>query len=203
LFFLFSFSISIHVLNESQAGRTLAIDRGGPETAAILGVEEWIERAKDESEGRIDVIVICLGTNDIQKSFAARETSPGEEGAITEILPRVFRSAPDARVIIATPPPVYDSDNRALAKPPIGFAIDSRWTGAGNRLKRFEKAISVRVGETKAVLLNLSGGFQISPCDAVERDGVHLNLRGQKEVARIVAFAIRPMLQLPAPRPTQ
>ena len=168
---------------EARGGRTLFVDRGGPETFALGGVRHWIQRARPEGADPLDAIVLALGTNDLQSAFAARWPSADRMGASLDVIVEAVRSeAPGASLWLATPPPICD-------RPPER-AVDRRWRGATARQDGLERAIEAAGRRHRIAVVNLRREFAVAPCDAVEADGVHLGSEGHAEVARLVSRAL-------------
>ena len=172
--------------NESRGGRTLGIDRGGPQTYAAGGIDQWLTETQDAAGKAVDAIIVCLGTNDIQTAFADR--SPSIEASVEGIraVIRTIRArSVETPIWIVSPPPVCDRPDRP---------IDARWRGAAVRLPSFSKVLHSISMEEGAHFVDLIEGFQVPVCSAVASDGVHLNQYGHAEVARLIAEAMRAVM---------
>lgn len=185
----------VRVVNASRAGRTLAIDRGGSATAAHLGLEEWLEAALADTDGTMDLVVIALGTNDVQGRFA-----PGPFGTtgywerVDGLLARVARLGPVAGVLITSPPPICAPEGSPSEVDEAEAHPDPRWMGAEGRLRALNAHLEATSARLGLGYLDLTSAFALPVCRHVAPDGVHLDARGHEEIARIVGRSIETSL---------
>lgn len=179
--------LPVRLFNDSRPGRTWAIDRGGFETAAHLGMGRFVARIADETDGQLDFVVLCLGTNDAQRRFGGREFGSSVHLAgIGAALDAASAAAPGATLVVVTPPPVCPgrTDARADAD------ADARWQGAEPRIERLADHLAEQAALRGAILIDATVDLGIPPCDAVGADGVHLSDGGHAAMADLVLPAL-------------
>ena len=164
------------IINNSKSGRTIGFDNLGQEDLnALRQIDTHLASAeKAIGKGRYDYIVVCLGTNDTKKEFAARE----KEVIVNfdKLLSRIegHKVARRAKLIFVTPPPMGTRN------------IAEKYIGGNERLSRLVpafRAIATRRGfEVIDVYHPLLGVFEdYAP------DGVHMVAEGQKIIASRIA----------------
>jgi lysophospholipase L1-like esterase len=179
----------VRLHNHSEGGRTLSIDRGGPQTFAVRGISSWLAEALGQSDGRIDAIVVALGTNDLQSRFATEAPDVDRVArSLGSVLTTIRREAPGSRVWVASPPP--------LSACPPSSRIDPRWLGAPLRQSAFERDLKMASLAAGAAFVSLRASFRVPICSTLHSDGVHLNEIGHGETARILGEAMEVHLDL-------
>ena len=168
------------VWSESRAGRTLAIDRGSWDTAGILGLSRWLERASASApDGEVEHLVMALGTNDVQLRFA--DTAFGTEAywdAVRSLVSALQHV--DVEVSLMLPLPVcgpFIEDAQS----------EGKWLGAENRLSELRLGLTAEAERAGLPVVEWSDEMHRGVCGLVEPDGVHLNVRGHEAASRAVA----------------
>lgn len=169
----------VRLHNQSRRGRTLVHDRGGPETFAVAGVATWISRAIAESDGSVELVILVLGTNDLQVEFRGADFTGSTFGSdLASMLERIVTSAPEARTVLATPPPFCDRPDRT---------VDARWSGASEVRGDLDDAIRMAAERAGAGFVDLGTLLRPRACELLAPDGVHLNRLGHAAVAALLA----------------
>jgi len=184
----------VRILNESLAGRTLAIERGFAGSAASISIEHWIEDAINRSDGNLEIVLICLGTNDVQARFAdGTFASESYLLSIRSLLERASAAAPESRLVVVTPPPICRGSDEpdSSSNGPQSYR-DPRWRGAYVRMLLLTKVLREAAQILGIDLIEMSPPADLDPCEMVGADGVHLNARGQQAVAEAIAQSLSP-----------
>ncbi len=168
---------------EARPGRTWAVARGGETTWAVGGIRAWVDAVLRDSDGRLDLVVFALGTNDLQAQFAGGEPIVSRtRRAIARSLAVVRDGNPEVRIVLVAPPPLCDEAP--------GREIDAGWTGALGRRSAVDEALREAARTAGAIYVARDGLEGVSACTLTRADGVHLVEPGHARYADRVAVAI-------------
>lgn len=175
--------VSIRVQNESRAGRTLLVDRGDSDLSASRGIDDLIRRTRRQTNGEIETIVLCLGTNDLQAQFKPSERSIHDRIPLIEaVIESIHLAEPSARIWILSPPPFCQT-----GLGPETEQVDRRWQGATALHAAYSNALREAAQNSSAEYIDLADEFPVPACSTLQDDGVHLNAKGHLRLARIVS----------------
>ncbi|MDB4584197.1 GDSL-type esterase/lipase family protein, partial [Draconibacterium sp.] len=163
------------IINTSVSGNTIGFDNLNSTRLNTLEMLDSYLQKGIEDAGRIDYVVILLGTNDCKAIFADRlkEIPENFKQLITSIQKsEKFEKTPE--IIVVSPPP-YGPDEVLLEKYKCGA-----------------KRVSFLTAEFKKVAQKMNVEFidihtPLQPVfDVLSPDGVHLSEEGQKIIAKMI-----------------
>ena len=168
------------IVNTCVPGNTIAYDNLEKESLNTMrNIHTYLDKGKSEM-GRIDQIVIMLGTNDCKAVFS--ETAgkvPGNLDALLKEIkadPAYLASKPD--ILIVSPPPMWQ-DEKLLPKYYGGCECVANLNAA---FRKVAKKNDCSYLDVHSILL--------PRFDSLAVDGVHLNAEGQmiiaKEIERVL-----------------
>lgn len=164
------------IVNTAVSGNTIGFDNlGRTELNTLRNIETYLRRGIEEM-GRIDAIIINLGTNDCKAVFDDRiaEVAENLDRLLATIKDYFGRSGQTSEVVVVSPPP-YGPEEMLIEK----------YRGAGVRMARL-------VPELEEVALRYGAGFvdvyhKLLPViEYLTSDGVHLTAEGQKLAALMI-----------------
>ncbi|GGK27830.1 hypothetical protein GCM10007962_22640 [Yeosuana aromativorans] len=165
-----------HLFNTSRPGNTIGFDNNGRvELNTLKNLDHYLKTAQD-SLGRIDYVIMMLGTNDAKYVFKDRqnEVVSNMKLLITQINNYNFSFKTKPHIIIMSPPP-YGSDNTLAKKYQGGLKRVKRITGNFKKIARTCNCDFVNVYEALKNVFN-----------QYTKDGVHLEKEGQNVIANLV-----------------
>ena len=155
------------MLNEGLDGRTAGFDAGELNGLEILPRVLF-------AHAPVDWLLLMLGTND--QKFGYGPPTPCD---IVDVLGRLVSlataAAPSLQVMLLTPPP-------------MGRILNAELRGAHSRLAETAAGIKQLAADRRLPCVDLHAALDAAR--HLNRDGVHLNKRGRRAVAR----AVLPML---------
>jgi lysophospholipase L1-like esterase len=170
------------IVNTAVSGNTIGFDNLDREQLNTLrNIDAYIERGVDEM-GRIDAIVISLGTNDCKAVFADQlpEVPRNLDRLLTAIKENAHFTDQFPRVYVVSPPP-YGPEEKLIEK----------YRGAGERLARLAPELEKITRRHGFVFINTYQKL-LPIIDYLSVDGVHLTVEGQKLTALMIEEALVP-----------
>lgn len=158
------------IINTSVSGNTIGFDNQGQ---ARLNTLKNIEQYLQKASGKIDQIVIMLGTNDCKAEFADRlpEVSKNLDRLIKTIKEYYGQLTQTPSILIVSPPP-YGRDEQLLEK----------YRGASKRVKILRDEFAEIAKANAVSYIDIQTPLQ-PYFEYVSPDGVHLNKHGQYWIA--------------------
>lgn len=169
------------ITNTAVSGNTIGFDNLEREQLNTLrNIDAYIERAVEEM-GRIDAIVINLGTNDCKAVFKEQlsEVPRNLDRLLTAIKGNTHFSDKFPRVYVVSPPP-YGPEEKLIEK----------YRGAGERLARLVPELEKITRRHGFVFINTYQKL-LPVIDYLSVDGVHLTVEGQKLTALMIEEAMQ------------
>ncbi|WP_339918176.1 sialate O-acetylesterase [Yeosuana marina] len=163
-----------NIFNTSRPGNTIGFDNNGRvELNTLKNLDYYLKTAQD-SLGRIDYVIMMLGTNDAKYVFKDRqdEVVSNMKLLITRINNYNFKSKP--HIIIMSPPP-YGSDN----------ILAEKYQGGLKRVKRIARNFKKVAKTYDCDFVNVYKALK-DVFNRYTKDGVHLEKEGQKAIANLV-----------------
>lgn len=179
-----STSAPIRLINQSQPGRALAVDRGGIGSTALHEIEDWLASARSEGDGRIEVVLLALGTNDVQdglvaEPFPTREYASDADG----VFRRLRSAAPESEIIVLTPPPLCSESVLPRGATSERGRVDQRWRGAHSRMTALRHLLEELARAHQMITVNGKSAVPAVDCAGLTEDGVHLDAAGHRQLA--------------------
>ncbi|WP_428741687.1 SGNH/GDSL hydrolase family protein [Tenacibaculum sp.] len=165
-----------NIFNTSRPGNTIGFDNlDRVELNTLKNLDHYLKTAQD-SLGRIDYVIMMLGTNDAKFVFKDRqnEVVSNMKLLITKIKNYNYNFKTKPHIIIMSPPP-YGSDNILAEKYQGGFKRVKRIT---RNLKKIARTYDCDFVNIYKALKNVFNQYT--------KDGVHLEAEGQKAIAALV-----------------
>lgn len=161
--------------NLAISGNTIGFNNSGQDTLNTLrNIKSYINRAKSDL-GKIDKVLILLGTNDCKAVFSSQfdEITPNFQKLLTSIKSE-FKPDSIPQIIIISSPPIA-KDNR----------LADKYKGGNARLKKLIPMLK------KTALLNHLQYIELNKKlknkgNTMTTDGVHFNEEGYKLIANII-----------------
>jgi len=165
---------SDQIVNTCISGNTIGFDNNGQ---ARLNTLKNLDRYLEQAQGRIDAVIILLGTNDAKAEFDSRLAEVPAN--LEKLIGRIKQAGISERQILVASPPPYGRDEQLLPK----------YHGAARRVKALREKFAVVARNQGVHFIDLQ-----RPLDAVfpylSHDGVHLTREGQVIVARVLSEAL-------------
>jgi lysophospholipase L1-like esterase/dienelactone hydrolase len=172
-----SLNFSDFIVNTSVSGNTIGFDNNGrKELNTLRNVDGYLESAVSELNG-LDKIIIMLGTNDCKAVFdkELKDVPKNLRKLIKKIKSHDLYIKHKPTLYVVSPPPSWSDDK--MKEKYHGSAKDIEWL-----FPRF-KEISEKEGctfiDTYSTLL--------PQWDNLTADGIHLTLKGQVLIAKIIS----------------
>ncbi|XOV91282.1 MAG: GDSL-type esterase/lipase family protein [Bacteroidota bacterium] len=163
------------VINESISGNTIGFDNNGNLSLnTVRNIEDYLHK-HDLSKGRLDKIVILLGTNDCKAVFKDRmdEVPVNYQKILNKIMDYyIGYTVPD--IIMVSPPP-YGDDEMLIEK----------YKGAGDRVLALNKKFSSLARKNNIKYLDIYTPL-VGVFYSITRDGVHVIPSGQNVIAQMI-----------------
>lgn len=164
------------IFNISISGNTIGFNNNSQRSLNTLSnIGSYMEKAYTRL-GKIDRIIIMLGTNDCKAVFSdSLSVVPGNMKSIIDEIKKTAKLHRNKPVIyIVTPPPFGDND-----------MLTEKYKGGMDRVSLLNKQLELIAKEESAVFINtcqiLSPVFK-----QLTSDSVHLNADGQRMIALII-----------------
>lgn len=167
------------IYNTCISGNTIGFDNGWKALNTLRNIDQYLEKAS-EKLGRIDKIVIMLGTNDCKAIYddSLKLVPENFEKLLTKIKAHpAFRQFKPELYFISPPP--YASKEKLIEKY-WGGSEDLEWLFP--RFQKVAKENEVHFIDTYHRLIPL--------WDYLSSDGIHLNIEGQKILAQMISEGI-------------
>lgn len=164
------------IYNTSRPGNTIGFDNlGRPALNTLKNLDGYLESSQD-SLGRIDYVVIMLGTNDAKYIFKDRqnEVISNMRVLITRIKNYSFKLDVKPQIILMSPPP-YGNDK----------ILEKKYKGGEKRVKHIAKKYNRLAKENNCDFVNVHKEIK-HLFKQHSKDGVHLDIEGQKAIAALV-----------------
>lgn len=177
------------VITAAAEGRTV-----GQGTGELNGLEQITPAL--QAAGRLDEVVLLLGTNDVQGHLWEEGGGPNGFGARLE---RLIVAVRGYRPNGAAPPQVT-----LVTPPPVGSKLEARYdtptmyAGANQRIAALLPRYHLLTIAHRTRVVNLFANLLQDVDQVVTADGVHLNAEGQKRLAEAVAAVFKDK-EVPAP----
>lgn len=164
------------IFNISISGNTIGFDNNGRRSLNTLkNIRGYMEKAFS-SMGKIDKIVIMLGTNDCKAVF--RDSLDVATDNMRKLISEIKIFARDHKfkteIYIVSPPPFGPDE-----------MLEEKYKGGMERVKWLNKKLELVAAREKSIFIN--------SCDILQpvfrmltSDGVHLNAEGQRMIALII-----------------
>ena len=161
--------------NLSISGNTIGFKNLGRDTLNTLyNIQSYIRRGKNEL-GRIDKILIMLGTNDCKSSFKdSLSISTYSFERILKITKQEFDESTQVEIIFITPPP-FDSEGE----------LSDKYSGANKRLRILIPKL-LEIAKNKKIKQIDLNKFLGKKARHNIIDGVHYNSEGYMHIAKII-----------------
>lgn len=162
--------------NTSIPGNTIGFDNLEKfELNTLKNLNNYLQSAQD-SLGRLDYVLIMLGTNDAKYIFKDRqdEVIPNMEKLISQINNFDFKYEGKPKIIIMSPPP-YGKNNK----------LEKKYIDGGKRVKRLAKNLNKLAKDYNCGFVNVYKGLK-HVFNNYSKDGIHLDELGQKAIASLV-----------------
>jgi polygalacturonase/Tol biopolymer transport system component len=172
-----------NVINISQSGRTIGFDNNGNEKLnALKNIDQYFEQAQQIlGDGKLDVLIICLGTNDAKKVFADRQKEVPVNFA--ELLDRAAAFVADGELFSPSGKPIF------VTPPPMGTKnMDEKYDGGSKRLSKYVKQLTEIAIEKGFYAVDIYYSLK-KVFAGYAADGVHMDAEGQKTVAELIINA--------------
>ena len=164
------------IFNISISGNTIGFNNNGQRSLNTLSnIGSYMEKAYT-SLGKIDRIIIMLGTNDCKSVFRdSLSVVPGNMRSIINEIKKIAKLHRNKPVIYIVSPPPFGPDEM----------LGEKYKGGMDRVSLLNKQLEIISKEESVIFINtcqiLSPVFkQLTP------DGVHLNADGQRMIALII-----------------
>jgi lysophospholipase L1-like esterase len=169
---------AVYVVEEGLNGRTTAFEdpyRSGRHGLAALPIQL-------DTHAPLDAVVIMLGTNDlfVPGDLSAFHAARGVRAMVELIRARVPVTGNVPAILVVAPPPFG----------PIG-PWEAESPHAQEASERFGEAFRRMADELDVPLVDLAEHVRSSP-----RDGIHFEVADHAVIGRVVAEALRPLLEL-------
>ena len=172
------------VIAEGLPGRTTVFD--DPVHGEHLNGRRLL-RACLESHKPVDVLVVLLGTNDLQSRFSASAWEIAQGAGVLLELAAQSGCGPGGRApqpILIAPPPTRVTGLGALA--------EDLFKGADAKSRRFDAAFSAVAAERGVTYLNAGDVIESSPVD-----GVHWSPVAHNAIGRVIAALVASLTTSP------
>jgi lysophospholipase L1-like esterase len=164
------------IFNISISGNTIGFNNNGQRSLNTLSnIGSYMEKAYARL-GKIDRIIIMLGTNDCKAVFRdSVSVVPGNMRSMIGEIKKIVKLHRNKPVIYIVSPPPFGPDEM----------LGEKYKGGMDRVSLLNKQLELISKEESAVFIN---SFQIlSPVfKQLTTDGVHLNADGQRMIALII-----------------
>jgi lysophospholipase L1-like esterase len=164
------------IFNISISGNTIGFNNNGRSSLNTLSnIRSHMDQAY-ERLGKIDRIIIMLGTNDCKAVFRdSLSVVPGNMRRMIIEIKKIARLHKNKPVIYIVSPPPFGPDD----------VVGEKYAGGMDRVSLLNEQLKIIVKEESAIFINtcqiLAPVFQqLTP------DGVHLNADGQRMIALII-----------------
>ena len=172
------------IFNTSRPGNTIGFDNlDRVELNTLKNLDYYLKSAQD-SLGRIDYVIMMLGTNDAKYIFKDRqkEVALNMESLITRINDYDFNFKNKPQIVIVLPPP-YGSDK----------ILSKKYQGGSKRIKNIVKEFKRLAKKHDCDFVNVYKELK-NVFDKYTKDGIHLDEEGQKIIAHLVAAKLEEKL---------
>jgi lysophospholipase L1-like esterase len=164
------------IFNISISGNTVGfINNGRKSLNTLLNIESYMQKAYSRL-GKLDRIIIMLGTNDCKAVFRdSLSVVPGNMKKIITQIKNIAWSHKDKPVIYIVSPPPFGPDEM----------LEEKYKGGMERVSLLNEQLQVVAHEESVWFINT---FQVlAPVvRQLTSDGVHLNENGQRMIALII-----------------
>ena len=164
------------IFNISISGNTIGFNNNGRSSLNTLSnIRSHMDQAY-ERLGKIDRIIIMLGTNDCKAVFRdSLSVVPGNMRRMIIEIKKIARLHKNKPVIYIVSPPPFGPDD----------VVGEKYAGGMDRVSLLNEQLKIIAKEESAIFINtcqiLAPVFQqLTP------DGVHLNADGQRMIALII-----------------
>lgn len=166
-----------YIFNTSRSGNTIGFDNNGSENLNTLKNLDYYLRVAQDSIGRIDYVLIMLGTNDAKYVFKDRqdEVVTNMKLLINRIHNYSFKKENQPNIIIMSPPP-YGTNK----------ILEEKYKGGLKRVKHITRSFENLAKSYNCGFVNVYKALKPIFNDYT-KDGVHLVDEGQKAIATLVA----------------
>lgn len=169
-------------VNLSQSGRTIGFDNLNREKLnALKQIDSLMDEAQEKFDGKkVDVIIVCLGTNDTKKEFADRQSEviPNFDTLLKKIKNHSFCKKSKPLLIYVTPPPIREKN------------IEAKYESGNERLKQLYPALKTTAQKNGFVFVDVFYPMQ-GVLDYYANDGIHMVGEGQEIIALQIVEALR------------
>jgi lysophospholipase L1-like esterase len=169
------------ILNISVSGNTIGYNNLGRSSLNTLAnIGNYMEKAY-EKLGRIDIIIIMLGTNDCKAVFKdSLSFVPGNMRKLITGIKNKAKLHKDKPAIFIVSPPPFGTDDM----------LTEKYTGGLERVKWLNEELPKVTAEEKVRYIN-SFRILLPVFRNLTTDGVHLNSDGQSIIAFIIEENIK------------
>ena len=181
---------SVWLRNDSLPGRAIGFAKFGPESSALTIAAPSVAAAT-HAIGGLDLVAVCLGTNDVQNLWVQRGHTLSEIAANFErLLDLLSAGTPDAKLLVVTPPAMGWALYADAPDQPgkIGEEQVKRRGGA-ERLSELVEHMRRIACERQLPLADLHAAMLDRTDDCLGPDCVHLNSAGVEFAGRVAAAA--------------
>ncbi|MCU0454878.1 MAG: GDSL-type esterase/lipase family protein [Bacteroidales bacterium] len=164
------------IFNISISGNTIGYNNNGRTSLNTLAnIGNHMEKAY-AGLGRIDRIIIMLGTNDCKAVFSdSLQFVPGNMKMMIDEIRKIAREHKDKPVIYIVSPPPFGPDDM----------LEEKYKGGMERVTQLNRKLEILAGDESVIFID---AFRIlSPVfRQLTADGVHLSAEGQRMIALII-----------------
>ncbi|MBP1676646.1 MAG: lipolytic protein family [Bacteroidetes bacterium] len=161
-----------HFCNLSISGNTIGFKNNDRDTLNTLrNIKSYIRRGNDQL-GKIDVILVLLGTNDCKAVFDGKTNeSISNWNRLLEEIRAVFPENSQTHILLVSPPPAADDS-----------VLTEKYKGMNGRLKMLVPRMGKTAKEKDILFLNIFK-FMYPYRNKLTSDGVHYTVKGYQEIA--------------------
>ncbi len=163
------------IINESVSGNTIGfINNGNPMLNTVLNIESYLKK-HDPNKGRLNRILILLGTNDCKAVFKDRmDEVPDKFQELLDIIRNYYRGYDVPDILMISAPP-YGPNEILLDK----------YKGAGERVQNLNQQLHKVAKKNQVRYLDVHSPLR-SVIRFVSKDGVHLTPAGHQIIAEMI-----------------
>jgi len=167
------------IYNTSVPGNTIGFDNlGQTRLNTLKNLDTYLKEAKDSLK-KADYVVIMLGTNDSKYVFRDQKDEVlVNMNILVSRIKNFFESGKEPKIIIVAPPPY--GDDAILAE---------KYKGANGRVKILAAEFAKLAQQNHCEFVDVYHVFE-GTIMHYSKDGVHLNVEGQKIIASKIAQEI-------------
>ncbi len=164
----------IKLINAAKSGRTIGFDNNRDTSLNERRLlEQHLRKAKAAMDGKVDWVIVALGTNDAKADFDGREDEviANYQWLLDGIISFKKEQQLNYRVLAILPPPIEGNAD-----------TEGKYVGANKRLLYFNQAFGKLLKERGIFTIDAFGTFSKWE-HSFTTDGVHLNEKAQNQLS--------------------